>query len=317
MSDQDMLDTMPLVNDQVSHTPPEPETETESSRAAVERQNEEAVPAQAGQADVMLGQTDAGQEADAMPGQEDVGQEADVMPGQADAGQGADAMPGQADAGQEADVMPSQTDVGRGADAMPGQTDAGQKPDALREPPLPGPDEAPRADSARQEGHAQTGYSYGQPGYGPGYAREPQGNSWGPGGFDGAGRQGTPPPPPPGHPYHNGMPQQKKNNNTMAIASLVLGIMSVLFCCCGGFGIILGAIGIVLAVLSRGREPMETSAKAGIGLSIGGIVLGIIVLVMALAIVGNSELRSDLYQGGYGNYDDYEDFKHYFEHNGM
>ncbi len=164
----------------------------------------------------------------------------------------------------------------------------------------------------RQEEHAQ-GYSYGQPGYGQ---NQTQGNPnpWGPNGFNGSGGQGTLPP---GWQYNNGMGQQrKKNNNTMAMASLVLGIVSVLLCCCGGFGIILGAIGIVLAILSRGREPMETSAKVGIGLSIGGIVLSIIVLVMAFAAIGNNELY-DFYQRGYGNYEDYEDFSHYFDHNGM
>lgn len=183
------------------------------------------------------------------------------------------------------------------------------------------------------EEHTQADYSYGQP-YGqdnpqnPPHPHSSQGNAWGNNGFDRAGQQAPPPPgygngTPPNYGYGPGSNQRQdyranqptgKTNNYMAMASLILGILSVLLCCCGGFGIILGAIGIVLAILSRGREPMETSAKAGLGLSIGGIVLGIIVLAMAFAIAGNSDLRSDLYRRGYG---DYGDFEHYFEHNGL
>ena len=100
----------------------------------------------------------------------------------------------------------------------------------------------------------------------------------------------------------------------MALASLILGILSVVMCCCGGFGVILGAVGIVLAILSRGREPMETSAKAGLFLSIGGIVLGIVVLILAFAMVGSNELQSELYRRSQGNY---EDYSHYFDHDGL
>ncbi len=246
MSDQDTLNTLSLVDDQVSDTPPEPETE--NSGAAVETENGEAPPS--------------------------------VEAGQA-----------------EAASLHEQPEPDTGETFR--ETIAAQAGD----------------EQTQQEEHAQ-GYSYGQPGYGQNQTQGNQGNPppWGPNGFNGSAGQGTPPP---GWQYNSGMGQQKKkSNNTMAMASLVLGIVSVLLCCCGGFGIILGAIGIVLAILSRGREPMETSAKVGIGLSIGGIVLSIIVLVMAFAAIGNNELY-DFYQRGYGNYEDYEDFSHYFDHNGM
>lgn len=140
-----------------------------------------------------------------------------------------------------------------------------------------------------------SGYGYGG-GYGPGSG---QGYGYGPQGYGAQEYQS----------YHT----PKKNNN-MALASLIVGVLSILLCCCGGFGIILGAVGIVLAILSRGREPMDTRAKVGCGLSIGGIILGIAVLVMAFAVLGSDGLRSELYQRSYG---DYGDYSHYFEHGGM
>lgn len=162
-------------------------------------------------------------------------------------------------------------------------------------------------DGGGQQGTPPPGYGYngGQQGTPPGY------------GYNG-GQQGTPPP---GYSYGQGHGPQghqpyrtPKKNNNMALASLIVGVLSILLCCCGGFGIILGAVGIVLAILSRGREPMETSAKVGCGLSIGGIILGIAVLVMAFAVVGSDEFRSELYQRSYG---DHGDYSHYFEHGGM
>lgn len=203
-----------------------------------------------------------------------------------------------------------------------------------------------QADQGYEDVHAQgdsrqmpplSGYAYGSgadspqtPPAGPGYGKGEDGPwtpppagpgdpGYGPGGYgpQDHGQQGQ---------YRQGYQQQgygpyrppKKSNNNMALASLILGVLSILLCCCGGFGIILGAVGIVLAILSRGREPMETNAKVGIGLSIGGIVLGIVVLVLAFAAVGSDQFRSEfgseLYQNGYG---DYEDYSHYFDHGGM
>ncbi len=101
---------------------------------------------------------------------------------------------------------------------------------------------------------------------------------------------------------------------TVRKAPVIVGILSLLLCCCGGFGVILGAVGVVLAILSRGREPMENTAKIGLGLSIGGIVLGIVVLIMAFAMVGSDEFRSEMYRNGYGTH---EDYSHYFDHGGM
>jgi hypothetical protein len=63
----------------------------------------------------------------------------------------------------------------------------------------------------------------------------------------------------------------------MAIASLILGIFSILFSLTGPIsfiGIILGATGIVLGVLARKKEPSDVAT--------GGLVTSIIGCVMAL-----------------------------------
>lgn len=176
------------------------------------------------------------------------------------------------------------------------------KEDAQKEPSAFGYE---RKENAHSES-ASTGYNYGenhQQGTPP-----PSGYHYG-----GDNRQGTPPP---NNSYGSNYQQgyTPKRNNGMALASLILGILSVVMCCCGGFGVILGAVGIVLAILSRGREPMETNAKAGLFLSIGGIVLGIVVLILAFAMVGSNELQSELYRRSQGNY---EDYSHYFDHDGL
>ena len=59
----------------------------------------------------------------------------------------------------------------------------------------------------------------------------------------------------------------KKTGNGMSIASLVMGILSLVCCCCGYVGIALGALGIIFALLSRQDEPMNTQAKVGLILS--------------------------------------------------
>ena len=107
-------------------------------------------------------------------------------------------------------------------------------------------------------------------------------------------------------------PIQPKQGNGMATASLVLGICSIVFvCCCGGF--VLGGLGIILALLSRGASTMNSSAKVGVGLSIGGMVLSLIALPIILL---SNDFQGALQDNGWYydynynfNYDDY----HYYD----
>ncbi|MCH5280494.1 MAG: hypothetical protein J1E61_03425 [Lachnospiraceae bacterium] len=69
--------------------------------------------------------------------------------------------------------------------------------------------------------------------------------------------------------------------DTKAVVSLILGILSILTCCCYGVvSIVLGIIAIVLAVLAKkdnmGKMP---------GMAIGGLICGIIGLVMGVLFI--------------------------------
>lgn len=79
-------------------------------------------------------------------------------------------------------------------------------------------------------------------------------------------------PPPPGDDAPSGF----------ASASLVLGILSLVLGCCFYVSIPLGGLGILFAILSKKSADMEGRAKAGLGLSIAGLVLSILLTIVAV-----------------------------------
>ncbi len=80
-------------------------------------------------------------------------------------------------------------------------------------------------------------------------------------------------------------PRTVRRQNDMAVAALVMGILSLVGSCCAWGGVAFGALGILFALLSRGDEPMEGKAKTGMLLSILGIALGFLA-VLALLMFG-------------------------------
>jgi hypothetical protein len=80
--------------------------------------------------------------------------------------------------------------------------------------------------------------------------------------------------------------------NGMAIASLVLGIVSLVTILCYGFGLIPGILAIVFGILAR-KEIRRTEAQ-GMGMAMAGIVcgsiaigllvLGVIAIIVAIAM---------------------------------
>ncbi|MGI6008286.1 MAG: DUF4190 domain-containing protein [Ruminococcus sp.] len=100
----------------------------------------------------------------------------------------------------------------------------------------------------------------------------------------------------------------------LATASLVMGICCLVLMCCGA-SFILGALGIIFALLSRGRGRMSGSAKAGIILSIVGIILSIAIYTFYIVnLVASGQVQDiiDSYEYYYNydssDYDDYYDF---------
>ncbi|MBQ9070535.1 MAG: DUF4190 domain-containing protein [Clostridia bacterium] len=73
-----------------------------------------------------------------------------------------------------------------------------------------------------------------------------------------------------------------KSKKTMgwSVASLVLGIVSVLCCCLGWVGLLMGALAIVFAVVSR------VSLGYFDGMSIAGLILGIFGVVFGGVMLG-------------------------------
>lgn len=98
--------------------------------------------------------------------------------------------------------------------------------------------------------------------------------------------------------------QQPTGKNPMAIASLVLGIVSCVFSFCGVWlaliGLVCGVVAIVLAVKGRKIVAKKGMATAGLVLGIIGTVLcGLLFAcgLCALAAVGSavSSLESSMY----------------------
>lgn len=80
---------------------------------------------------------------------------------------------------------------------------------------------------------------------------------------------------------------EEKKSNGFAIASLVLGIVSLVFnfFALQVFGLILGIVGIVLGVIAKKKNPTGM-ATAGLVLSIIGTVLCALLFIACAACVG-------------------------------
>lgn len=80
-------------------------------------------------------------------------------------------------------------------------------------------------------------------------------------------------------PHKRMIPGRTNNNNSnnMAVASLVLGIIAVSYCCIPVVGSVVGILAIVFFVLS-----CKNPAKRGLG--IAGLILGIIAIVFAIIL---------------------------------
>lgn len=78
--------------------------------------------------------------------------------------------------------------------------------------------------------------------------------------------------------------QEPKSGSGMAIASLVLGIISFLLLCCGGcFSVVGGIIGLVFGIIALVQKTQgKGMAIAGVVLSSLSVVLGMIIFIAYL-----------------------------------
>lgn len=111
--------------------------------------------------------------------------------------------------------------------------------------------------------------------------------------------------------YNNSNYPVRQKTSGFAIASLILGIASIVTCCLGVFSIPLGALSILFAILSRRKSTgMPGMSIAGICTSIFGMLLGGFLLFYAFEGLYNPDFRSKyldpLYENAYGM--DFEEF---------
>ena len=92
-----------------------------------------------------------------------------------------------------------------------------------------------------------------------------------------------------GQPY--GQNQRGNSTNAMQIASLVLGIIGMLTCCCYGVvGLVLGIMGLVFAIIGN------KSSRSGVG--VAGLVCSIIAVILGVAgTIYYALIYLALYQG--------------------
>lgn len=86
--------------------------------------------------------------------------------------------------------------------------------------------------------------------------------------------------------------QKKQSPDNMATASLVMGILGTVTCCCYYSAFIFGGLGILFALLSKTEEHFCGKAKAGLALSIAGIVLLLVFWIGFFILVGAAEAFS-------------------------
>ena len=107
------------------------------------------------------------------------------------------------------------------------------------------------------------------------------------------------------NPYSGGPYQNQPQNpgpNGLAITSFVLGLLSLCTCWCLYSAFPLGAVGIVLAILSRKGQKMHGLAVAGLVLSIVGILLAALYILIMINFLNSAEgirLFEEIYDSYY------------------
>lgn len=89
------------------------------------------------------------------------------------------------------------------------------------------------------------------------------------------------------------IPPQRQSS--MALASLIMGIIGIVTSCCCYGGMIFGSLGIVFALLSKTEDTMEGYAKAGLITSIIALVLAFMAMIFLFGMMSFSLLSGGAY----------------------
>lgn len=83
----------------------------------------------------------------------------------------------------------------------------------------------------------------------------------------------------------------QNESNSLATASMILGIVSLVTSCCCFLGVILGSLAVLLACLSRTEMHFSGHARAGLIMGILSILLSIVVLLALVAGSASANFR--------------------------
>ena len=100
------------------------------------------------------------------------------------------------------------------------------------------------------------------------------------------------------------VPQEPKKNSGMAVASMVLGIVSIIISCFYYLALPAAIVGLVLGIISiKGGKGGKGMAIAGIIMCSISILIGILLIVSCAAVVNNfgdfESLFESIYDGSY------------------
>ena len=83
---------------------------------------------------------------------------------------------------------------------------------------------------------------------------------------------------------------QPQKQSSMALASLIIGIIGIVTSCCCYGGVIFGSLGILFALLSKMGDTMEGYAKAGLITSIIALFLAAMAMIFLFGMMSSSLL---------------------------
>lgn len=88
-------------------------------------------------------------------------------------------------------------------------------------------------------------------------------------------------------PYQDSFQQpqpQKGETNALAIVGMVMGIISIVFSCCYGSGILFGIAGLICSIIAN-KQNKTGAGTAGLVTSIIGIVISVLVLIVVIIAI--------------------------------
>lgn len=97
--------------------------------------------------------------------------------------------------------------------------------------------------------------------------------------------------------------KEPKETNTMAVISMVVGIIALISCCAFPFAILLGVAAIVLAILSKKGKPFSGFAIAGLVLGIMGVIFGLLMFAYIMFVTWMYQSNPDFFNSIMNEYE--------------